>query len=103
MNYMQNKEPPKRETRLGACIVYGGTLYDLAGKGRSCACLQDGNRSFSQGSICLLLPGISILNTLPDNVNLVHGAVGCGACSHSQNANTRSGGNMRTGTVRDAI
>lgn len=103
MSYLQNREPPKRENRLGACIVYGGTLGDLADKGRRCSCLQDGSRSFAQGSICLLLPGIAILNTLPDNVNLVHGAVGCGACSHSQNANTRSGGNMRTGSVRDAI
>ncbi|SHH98555.1 nitrogenase molybdenum-iron protein alpha chain [Sporobacter termitidis DSM 10068] len=103
MSYLQNKEPPTREARLGACIVYGGTLCDLAGKGSRCGCLQDGSRSFSQGSICLLLPGISILNTLPDNVNLVHGAVGCGACSHSQNANTRSGGNLRTGAARDAV
>ncbi|HWQ75969.1 MAG TPA: nitrogenase component 1, partial [Syntrophomonas sp.] len=103
MSYLQNREPPKRENRLGACIVYGGTLCNLADKGRRFSCLRDGSRSFTQGSICLLLPGISILNTLPDNVNLVHGAVGCGACSHSQNANTRSGGNMRTGSVRDAI
>lgn len=103
MSYLQNREPPKRENRLGACIVYGGTLCNLADKGRRFSCLRDGSRSFTQGSICLLLPGISILNTLPDNVNLVHGAVGCGACSHSQNANTRSGGNMRTGSVRDAM
>jgi nitrogenase molybdenum-iron protein alpha chain len=103
MSYFQQKEPPKREDRLNACIVYGGTLCDLADKARSCSCLNDGSRSFSQGSICLLLPGISILNSIPDNVNLVHGAIGCGACSHSQNANTRSGGNLRTGAVKDAI
>ncbi|MDR3288815.1 MAG: nitrogenase component 1 [Peptococcaceae bacterium] len=103
MSYLQDREPPKREERLSACIVYGGDLCGLAGKTRGCACMQDGERSFTQGSICLLLPGISILNSIPDNVNIVHGAVGCGACSHSQNANTRSGGNLRFGAVKDAI
>jgi len=104
MSYIQeHREPPKREDRLSACIVYGGSLCGLADKTRKCANMQDGARSFTQGNICLLLPGISILNSLPDNVNIVHGAVGCGACSHSQNANTRSGGNFRFGTVNDAI
>ncbi|HWQ79517.1 MAG TPA: nitrogenase component 1 [Anaerovoracaceae bacterium] len=103
MSYFQQKEAPRREDRLGACIVYGGTLCDLAEKGKQCRFLSDGSRSFTQGSICLLLPGIAILNSIPDNVNLVHGAVGCGACSHSQNANARSGGNLRTGTVKDAL
>ncbi|MDR0197140.1 MAG: nitrogenase [Oscillospiraceae bacterium] len=103
MSYFQQKEPPKREDRLGACIVYGGTLRELADKTRACRCLSDGSRGFSQGSICLLLPGIAILNSIPDNVNLVHGAIGCGACSHSQNANSRTGSGMRTGTVKDAV
>jgi nitrogenase molybdenum-iron protein alpha chain len=83
--------------------VYGGSLCGLADKTRGCACMQDGERSFTQGNICLLLPGISILNSLPNNVNIIHGAVGCGACSHSQNANTRSGGNLRFGATNDAV
>jgi len=103
MDYLTQKAPPKREDRLKACIVYGGDLCNLAEKGRKCGCLSDGKRKFEQGSICLLLPGISILNSIPDNVNLVHGAIGCGACSHSQNANARSGGMARKGTVKDAV
>jgi nitrogenase molybdenum-iron protein alpha chain len=104
MTYIrEHREPPGREHRLSACIVYGGALCGLADKTRKCACMQDGERSFTQGNICLLLPGMSILNSLPDNVNIVHGAVGCGACSHSQNANTRSGGNLRSGAVKDAV
>ncbi|WP_461247276.1 DNA repair protein RecN [Treponema sp. R6D11] len=103
MDYLTHKAPPKREDRLKACIVYGGNLCNLADKGRKCGCLSDGKRKFEQGSICLLLPGISILNSLPDNVNIVHGAIGCGACSHSQNANARSGGMARKGTVKDAV
>jgi len=104
MNYIDtHKEPPKREERLGACIVYGGTLRGLTEKGGACCRLNDGGRRFQQGSICLLLPGIAILNTLPNNVNLVHGAVGCGVCSHSQNANTRSGSALREGSPGDAV
>jgi nitrogenase molybdenum-iron protein alpha chain len=103
MNYLAHKEPPKREERLGTCIVYGGNLCNLAEKGRKCSHLSDGSRRFEQGSICLLLPGMGILNTLPDNVNILHGAIGCGACSHSQNANARSGGAIRTGTAKDAV
>lgn len=102
MGYLDNKEPPKREERLKACISYGGTLCDLANKTRGC-CMDDGERSFSQGSICLLLPGLAMLNSLPDNVVLLHGAIGCGSCAHSQNANVRSGGNVRWGKVKDGL
>jgi nitrogenase molybdenum-iron protein alpha chain len=65
--------------------------------------MNDGDREFTQGSICLMLPGIAMLNSLPDNVNLLHGAVGCGVCSHSQNANTRSGNAARFGAVKDGV
>lgn len=102
MNYLDHKEPPKREDRLKACITYGGTICGLAKKNRGC-CMDDGERSFSQGSICLLLPGLAMLNSLPDNVVLLHGAIGCGSCAHSQNANVRSGGNARWGKVKDAL
>jgi nitrogenase molybdenum-iron protein alpha chain len=50
-----------------------------------------------------LLPGIAILNSIPDNVVLLHGAIGCGACAHSQNANVRSGGNAHFGKVKDVV
>jgi nitrogenase molybdenum-iron protein alpha chain len=93
---------PKREDRLHACIAYGGTLGGIKEQTR-CGCMSDGEREFTQGSICLMLPGIAMLNSLPDNVNLLHGAVGCGVCSHSQNANTRSGNAARFGAVKDGI
>ncbi|MDR1932192.1 MAG: nitrogenase component 1 [Spirochaetales bacterium] len=102
MSYLATKQAPKREDRLHSCITFGGTLcgfHKLAGGG----CFQDGNREFSQGSICLLLPGIAMINSLKDNVNLLHGAVGCGVCSHSQNANARSGGLSHFGVLKDAL
>ncbi|MDR3123181.1 MAG: nitrogenase, partial [Treponema sp.] len=85
MSGLATRVAPKREDRLRSCIAYGGTLCGLKEK-LGCGCLNDGEREFSQGSICLMLPGIAMLNSLPDNVNLLHGAVGCGVCSHSQNA-----------------
>lgn len=102
LSYLDSKEPPKREDRLKACIAYGGTLCGLANRSRRC-CMNDGNRRFSQGSICLMLPGLAMINSLPDNVVLLHGAIGCGSCTHSQNANVRSGGNVRWGRVKDAL
>ncbi len=102
MSYFDHREPPKREDRLKAAITFGGTLCGLAKRTKGC-CLNDGERRFSQGSICLLLPGIAILNSLPDNVVLLHGAIGCGACAHSQNANVRSGNSIRWGKAKDAL
>lgn len=102
MGYFDGGEAPKREERLKACITYGGTLCGLAGRaGRGC--MDDGQREFTQGSICLLLPALAMIHSFPDNVTLLHGAVGCGACSHSQNANVRSGSQGRTGKTRDAL
>lgn len=102
MSYLDNKEPPKREDRLKACITYGGTLCGLKKKTGGC-CLNDGERGFTQGTICLLLPGIAILNSIPGNLVLLHGAIGCGSCAHSQNANVRSGNNIRWGKAKDAL
>ncbi|MTV48269.1 nitrogenase [Heliobacillus mobilis] len=101
MSFLDQKEPPRREERLGACIAMSDTVGTLAKK-KSCL-LDDGERAFSQGSICLMLPALAILNSIPDSVVLVHGANGCGSCSHSQNANTRSGSLQRTGKGKDAI
>lgn len=44
-----------------------------------------------------------MMNSLPDNVVLLHSALGCGSCSHSQNANVRMGGNVRWGRVKDGV
>jgi nitrogenase molybdenum-iron protein alpha chain len=96
------KTAPKREDRLKACVTYGGTLCGLRNK-LSGGCFKDGERSFSQGNICLMLPGAAMLGTLPDNVNVLHGAVGCGASFHAQNANIRSGSAARFGAAKDGI
>ncbi|HEX2954656.1 MAG TPA: nitrogenase component 1, partial [Bacillota bacterium] len=101
MSYLDNKEPLRREDRLNAGITYGGSLCGLR-KGGGC-CMQGGDREFTQGSICQLLPGMAILNSIPDSVILLHGAIGCGSHAHSQNANVRSGGNARWGRVKDAL
>lgn len=104
MSTIDLKAPPKREDRLKACIAHGGTICELAGaKGKKSCLKDDGERAFTQGSICLLLPALAMLNTLPDNVVLIHAAVGCGTCTHSQNANVRFGGNVRWGRVKDGI
>ncbi|MBI1921049.1 MAG: nitrogenase component 1 [Geobacter sp.] len=102
MEYFKHKDPPKREERLKACIAHGDTVCGLARKGKGCL-TQDGERSFTQGSICLLLPALAMLNSLPDNVVLLHSALGCGSCTHSQNANVRMGGNVRWGRVKDGV
>jgi nitrogenase molybdenum-iron protein alpha chain len=100
---MNDIQAPKREDRLnGTCIAFGGTLCSAAEKA-GCGCFDDGRRSFSQGSICLLLPGLAMIANIPDNVVLLHGAIGCGVCLHSQNANSRSGGLARFGRVKDAV
>lgn len=73
MSYIDLKSPPKREDRLKACIAHGGTICEMAGaKGKKWCLQNDGERSFTQGSICLLLPALAMLNTLPDNVVLLH-------------------------------
>ncbi|GAB7027390.1 nitrogenase component 1 [Geotalea toluenoxydans] len=104
MSYLDNKVPPKREDRLKAVIAHEDTICNLARKagGKSCL-IDDGERGFTQGSICLLLPALAMLNTLPDNVVLLHSALGCGSCTHSQNANVRVGSNIRQGKAKDGI
>jgi nitrogenase molybdenum-iron protein alpha chain len=44
-----------------------------------------------------------MLNTLPDNVVLQHSAIGCGSCTHSQNANVRFGSSVRQGKAKDGV
>jgi nitrogenase molybdenum-iron protein alpha chain len=102
MSYFDNKIPPKREDRLKACIAHSDSICGLAKKGKNCL-TDDGERGFTQGSICLLLPALAMLNSLPDNVVLPHSALGCGSCSHSQNSNVRMGGNVRWGKVKDGV
>lgn len=102
MSYFDAKTPPIREKRLGTCVAHGGTVCRLAKKGKSCL-IDDGERGFTQGSICLLLPALAMLHSLPDTVVILHGAVGCGACSHSQTGTVRAGRAVRDGSPRDSL
>jgi nitrogenase molybdenum-iron protein alpha chain len=107
MSYFDNKVPPKREDRLKAVIAHSDSICGLAkrgeGQGGKSCLIDDGERGFTQGSICLLLPALAMLNSLPDNVVLLHSALGCGSCTHSQNANVRMGSNARQGKAKDGI
>src|SRR6185369_2962968 len=107
MSHFDNKVAPKREDRLGAVIAHHDSICGLAqrceGKGGKSCLIEDGERGFTQGSICLLLPALAMLNSLPDNVVLLHSALGCGSCTHSQNANVRVGSNARQGKAKDGI
>ena len=99
MSYLEEKEPPRREDRLCARIAGGGEFGQTVRKLRCCQ--TDGERSFSQNSICLLLPAMGIMNTIPDSVVLLHGAVGCGSSAHGGNAGVRSGHAQRWGVPRN--
>ncbi|WP_425057813.1 Nitrogenase molybdenum-iron protein alpha chain [Sporomusa carbonis] len=100
MSYFELKEPPRREDRLKACIAYGTTLGEVAGRRLRCT-LADGERSFTQNSICLLLPALGTMNSIPNSVVLMHGGLGCGSSSHGGNAAVRAGNNQRWGIVKN--
>ena len=102
MSHFEQKEPPRREHRLNACIARGGTLADMANRKLKC-CLSDGQRSFTQNSICLLLPALGMMNSIPNSVVLMHGAVGCGSSAHGGNAGVRAGNVHRWGAVKDGV
>ncbi|OPY58376.1 MAG: Nitrogenase molybdenum-iron protein alpha chain [Pelotomaculum sp. PtaU1.Bin035] len=88
MHYINEKVAPKREERLGSCIEFGGTAGELK-KQFVGGCLRNNSRGFCQGSICQLLPGTAILNSIPESVVIVHGSLGCGGAGHNQNASIR--------------
>jgi nitrogenase molybdenum-iron protein alpha chain len=88
LNFIKAKVAPKREDRLGACIEFGGSACELKKKFGE-GCLKNSTSGFSQGSICQLLPGTSILNSIPDSVVIVHGSLGCGGAAHNFNASIR--------------
>lgn len=100
MSYFEQKEPPRREQRLHACIACGGNLTDMTSRRMKCA-VPDGERVFTQNGICLLLPALGIMNSIPHSVVLMHGAVGCGSSAHGGNAAVRAGNVHRWGVVKD--
>lgn len=97
MSYLEEKLAPIREDRLGTSIEFGGNICQLKKKFAG-GCLKNSNRGFCQGSICQLLPGTSILSTIPDSVIIIHGSLGCGGAMHSQSAAIR-GRQMLKGNV----
>ena len=69
--------PESVSTRTAALVeplAAGGGEFGQTVRKLRC-CQTDGERSFSQNSICLLLPAMGIMNTIPDSVVLLHGAV----------------------------
>jgi nitrogenase molybdenum-iron protein alpha chain len=102
MSYFELKEPPRREDRLRACIACGSSIGEIKSRRLGC-CQSDGQRSFTQNSICLLLPALGIMNTIPNSVVLMHGAIGCGSSAHAGNAAVRSGNNQRWGVLKDGV
>jgi len=88
MSYVDEKLAPIREDRLGASMAFGGKACELKRQWGS-GCLKNNDRSFCQGSICQLLPGTAILNSIADAVVIVHGAIGCGGSGNSQSASIR--------------
>jgi nitrogenase molybdenum-iron protein alpha chain len=100
MSYLDQKEAPRREDRLKACIAHGATIGEMADRRMRC-CLSDGQRTFTQNSICLLLPALGTMNSIPNSVVLMHGGLGCGSSSHGGNAGVRTGNNQRWGVVKD--
>jgi nitrogenase molybdenum-iron protein alpha chain len=104
MSHLDQRIPPRREDRHpDTCLAYGGTLCGAKQPGRRCSLMSDADRAFTQGSICPLLPALGMMCSLPDTVVLLHGAVGCGSCSHGTNGNVRSGNTARRGKPTDAV
>lgn len=87
-NYLNVKEPPKREDRLEACNAYGGNCCSLKEKAQ-CGCLKFAKRSFSQTQGCQLYLASSIINTIINSVIIIHGPLGCGSANILSAGTTR--------------
>ncbi|MDR1050590.1 MAG: nitrogenase component 1 [Deltaproteobacteria bacterium] len=104
MSYLDNKIPVIRELRHPETSLAHGDGHFRGLGGRGCAAVSSrADRSFTQGSICPLLPALGIMCSLPDTVVLLHGAVGCGTCASGNNANIRAGNAQRGTPGRDAL
>lgn len=88
MEHLEQRIPPRRQDRLGACIAFGAGAHELKRR-TGAGCGGVGGRAFSQGHICQLMPSVGILGSIPDSVLVVHGPVGCGGTAHSSNAIVR--------------
>jgi nitrogenase molybdenum-iron protein alpha chain len=99
-----SKIPPIREHRHPeTSLAYGGRLCEAKRNKSGCAVMARADRSFTQGSICPLLPALGIMCSLPETVVLLHGAVGCGTCAGGNNANVLAGNAARGKDLGDAV
>jgi nitrogenase molybdenum-iron protein alpha chain len=69
-----------REDRLGAGIAFGGTSSELRHAQKE-GCINLASRAFSQTQGCQFTLSLAIINTLRNAVIIMHGPIGCGACS----------------------
>ena len=94
MSYVDNKEPPVRDTRLKIGTSFGGCASDLLDCSKK-GCLLACNRSFSQTTSCQMHLTLQMVLTIPDSVTIMHGPVGCGSQSHAMDYTVRSGSAAR--------
>ncbi|MDR1874009.1 MAG: hypothetical protein LBQ90_03205 [Synergistaceae bacterium] len=80
MNYIGLNSPPVREERLGTGIAFGGTTCELRCAQKE-GCINRANRAFSQTQGCQFTLSLGMLNSLRNAVTIMHGPIGCGACS----------------------
>ncbi|MDR2611405.1 MAG: nitrogenase component 1 [Deltaproteobacteria bacterium] len=103
MSYLESKIPPVREHRHPETSLAHGSEYGgRRGRGE-CPIMAQADRSFTQGSICPLLPALGIMCSLPDTVVLLHGSVGCGTCAAGNNVNVRGGLSSRGLPAADVV
>ncbi|MDR1084079.1 MAG: nitrogenase component 1 [Deltaproteobacteria bacterium] len=104
MSYLDSLIPPIREHRHPeTALAHGSTRLGHGQRRNTCAVLAQAERSFTQGSICPLLPALGIMTSLPETVVLLHGAVGCGSCAAGNNVNIRAGNTARGRASKDAV
>ncbi|MDR3258648.1 MAG: hypothetical protein LBT51_03425 [Fusobacteriaceae bacterium] len=76
----RDKAPEVRERRLETGIAFAGTCNDIRCAQRS-GCINAANRSFSQTHGCQFTLSLGMLNSLRNAVVIMHGPIGCGACT----------------------
>ncbi|MDR1608371.1 MAG: nitrogenase component 1 [Deltaproteobacteria bacterium] len=104
MSFMETLIPPIRERRHPeTSLAHGAARCGQGQKRATCAVMAQADRSFTQGSICPLLPALGIMTSLPETVVLMHGAVGCGSCANGNNVNIRAGHAARGRANQDAV
>ncbi|MDR1039870.1 MAG: nitrogenase component 1 [Deltaproteobacteria bacterium] len=103
MSYLDSKIPPVREHRHPeTSLAHGSRFGGKAARGE-CPIMSRADRTFTQGSICPLLPALGIMCSLPETVVLLHGSVGCGTCAAGNNVNVRGGLAARGRPLEDVV